>query len=69
MFIGSRDLQDPMDFERKLYVIRRLAEKKITPASKKWGRIYIASLSSHTIVYKGMLTATQIRHFYLTFPI
>lgn len=26
---------------------------------------YIASLSSHTIVYKGMLTATQIRHFYL----
>ena len=67
VFIGrSRDLQDPMDFERKLYVIRRLAEKKITPASKKMGSdFYIASLSSHTIVYKGMLTATQIRHFYL----
>lgn len=67
VFIGrSPELKDPMDFERKLYVIRRLAEKKITPVSKKMGSdFYIASLSSHTIVYKGMLTATQIRHFYL----
>ena len=67
VFIGrSPDLKDPMDFERKLYVIRRLAEKQITPASRRMGSdFYIASLSSHTIVYKGMLTATQIRHFYL----
>ncbi|HCJ90619.1 MAG TPA: glutamate synthase large subunit [Acidaminococcaceae bacterium] len=67
VFIGrSPDLKDQMDFERKLYVIRRLAEKQITPASKEMGTdFYIASLSSHTIVYKGMLTAAQIRHFYL----
>lgn len=67
VFIGRNpELKDDMDFERKLYVIRRLAEKRITPVSKKMGSdFYIASLSSHTIVYKGMLTATQIRHFYL----
>jgi glutamate synthase (NADPH) large chain len=67
VFIGrDPSLRDPMDFERKLYVIRRLAEKRITPQSKEMGSdFYIASLSSHTIVYKGMLTANQIRHFYL----
>ncbi len=62
----SRDLKTQMDFERKLYVIRRLAEKQITPASQKMGTdFYIASLSSRTVVYKGMLTSTQLRHFYL----
>ena len=67
VFIGrAPSLRNDMDFERKLYVIRRLAEKRITPRSRKMGSdFYIASLSSHTIVYKGMLTSTQIRHFYL----
>ena len=55
-----------MDFERKLYIIRRRAEKKIIPLSEGMGTdFYIASLSSKTIVYKGMLTSDQMRHFYL----
>ena len=62
----NRNLKAPMDFERKLYVIRRLAEKKITPESQAMGSdFYIASLSSRTVVYKGMLTSVQLRHFYL----
>lgn len=67
VFIRRSDaLKTQMDFERKLYSIRKLAEKKIVPASQEKGSdFYIASLSSRTIVYKGMLTSVQLRHFYL----
>ncbi|MGC7872807.1 glutamate synthase large subunit [Desulfosporosinus sp. SYSU MS00001] len=59
-------ITDQMDFERKLYVIRKRAEKVIVPMCEdKGGTFYIASLSSKTIVYKGMLTAEQLRNFYL----
>ena len=62
----SPDTGSQMDFERKLYIIRKLAEKAIVPASQEQGTdFYIASLSSRTIVYKGMLTSMQLRHFYL----
>ena len=54
------------EFERKLYIIRKLAEKRIIPLSKELSSdFYIASLSSKTIVYKGMLTPGQLRDFYL----
>src|SRR6266508_2615842 len=45
-------------FERKLYVIRRIVELAIGPD------FYAPSFSSRTIVYKGMLKAPQLRHFY-----
>ena len=67
VFIGkSDDIAEGMDFERKLFVIRKLAEKTIVPMSEeKGGNFYVASLSSKTIVYKGMLTASQLRTFYI----
>src|SRR5688572_3714051 len=43
----------PSAFERKLYVIRKLIEL----AAKD---LYICGLSSKTLIYKGMLTASQI---------
>ena len=53
------------DFERKLYVIRRLAEKRVSRSVLPGrGHFYIASLSSRTIVYKGMLNAEQLGAFY-----
>jgi glutamate synthase (ferredoxin) len=57
---------DDMDFERRLYVIRKRAENAIRyhpdfPAGKSF---YICSLSSRTIVYKGMLTPEQVEQFY-----
>jgi glutamate synthase (ferredoxin) len=56
---------DPMAFERKLYVIRRLVEKKVSRSSIP-GRthFYVPSLSYKTVVYKGMLNAGQLREFY-----
>ncbi|MGH2936147.1 MAG: glutamate synthase subunit alpha, partial [Gaiellaceae bacterium] len=41
--------------ERKLYVIRRVAES---------ANVVVPSLSSRTLVYKGMLTAPQLACFY-----
>ncbi len=59
-------LSEEIDFERKLYTIRKRAEKVIIPMCEdKGGTFYIASLSSKSIVYKGMLTAEQLRNFYL----
>ena len=45
-------------FERKLYVIRRVAELAAGPD------LVIPSLSSRTIVYKGMLTPRQLIGYY-----
>ncbi|HLW96158.1 MAG TPA: hypothetical protein VKS25_12335, partial [Solirubrobacteraceae bacterium] len=60
LFIGAGPAHDTDQdaFERKLYVIRRLAEKAFED------RMYIASCSSRTVVYKGMLIAYQLDYFY-----
>lgn len=66
VFIGkSAALKDELSFERKLYVIRSRAENQIRYAQKEEERFfYLASLSSRTIVFKGMLTADQVGTFY-----
>jgi len=63
VFIGaSDDIQDDLAFERKLYIIRKQVEQW---ASEQELRFYFASLSSRTIVYKGLLTPQQVDTFYL----
>ena len=53
------------DFERKLFVIRRQAEKNFGAwSSDDTSQFYISSLSSRTIVYKGLLTGTQLNRFF-----
>ena len=51
-----------LDFERRLYLARRIIEKK---AMENNSRLYFCSFSSKTIVYKGMLVSTQVRNFFL----
>jgi len=54
------------EFERKLFVILKRAEQAIRFCeSDKDSYFYFASLSSKTIVYKGMLTPDQVNRFYL----
>ncbi|TXC93107.1 glutamate synthase large subunit [Metabacillus litoralis] len=63
VFIGANDnIQDNISFERKLYVIRKQAENW---ARERELRFYFTSLSSSTIVYKGLLTPEQVDAFYL----
>ncbi len=64
IFVARGDL-DPAGFERKLYVIRRLAERALAEDGE--GRpsgFYVVSLSARTTVYKGMLIGTQLPVFY-----
>ncbi|MFZ5626173.1 MAG: glutamate synthase large subunit [Bacillota bacterium] len=61
-----RPQSDRMAFERKLYVIRKRAEKEIRHGGHPGGKyFYFASLSASTIVYKGMLTPEQVDRFYI----
>ncbi|MGQ0792932.1 MAG: glutamate synthase large subunit [Deltaproteobacteria bacterium] len=58
-------IKDDMAFERKLYVIRKRAEKAIRYSGLTGGsHFYISSLSYKTVVYKGMLTADQVPEYY-----
>ncbi|MFC7442522.1 glutamate synthase large subunit [Laceyella putida] len=59
VFIGNKEGLDPLSFDRKLYVIRKLMEKE---AGEDF---YTATMSSRTIVYKGLLTPAQLGEFYL----
>ena len=64
LFLGRGPFEGDA-LERKLYVIRRLAEKKVA----SWhdvdaSQFYIPSLSGRTIVYKGLLTGSQLPQFY-----
>ena len=62
----SADIDDEEAFERKLYLIRKIAEKRLRYApDAKPGDFYAASLSCRTIVYKGMLLSRQVAQLYL----
>ncbi|MFH1360656.1 MAG: glutamate synthase large subunit [Candidatus Omnitrophota bacterium] len=50
--------------ERKLYVTRKQVEQRIEKTLSLGDRFYIVSLSSRTIVYKGMMMGEQISSFY-----
>jgi len=55
---AAHQIVDQEAFERKLYVIRRVIERAA-------GRdLALPSFSSRTIVYKGMLTAPQLPHYF-----
>jgi glutamate synthase (NADPH) large chain len=58
---GSVDVES---FERRLYVVRRRIENAIEELFPGGESLYIASLSSRTVVYKGLLIPYQIPLFY-----
>jgi glutamate synthase domain-containing protein 2/glutamate synthase domain-containing protein 1/glutamate synthase domain-containing protein 3 len=55
---ASDEIEDQGTFERKLYVIRRVIELAAGT------ELALPSLSSRTIVYKGMLTAPQLPRYF-----
>ena len=67
IFIGrAATLKDEAAFERKLYVIRKRIEYAIAKSSHaERSLFYIPSLSSRTMVYKGMLTPDQVERLFL----
>ncbi|MDQ6962619.1 MAG: glutamate synthase large subunit [Mariprofundaceae bacterium] len=56
---------DQVSFERKLFVIRKVAENRIIKkALNDPAAFYMASFSSRTIVYKGMFLSHQLGDYY-----
>ena len=52
-----KELKKGLDFDRKLYIARRIFEQSNDDT-------YVVSLSSRTIVYKGMFLVGQLRSFF-----
>lgn len=52
-----KDVKKGLDFDRKLYIARRVFEQSNE-------NTYVVSLSSRTIVYKGMFLVSQLRLFF-----
>ncbi|MBV9466447.1 MAG: glutamate synthase large subunit [Solirubrobacterales bacterium] len=55
---AAEELDSQEEFERKLYVIRRVIEREAGPD------LALPSFSSRTMVYKGMLTAPQLPRYF-----
>src|SRR5438094_6215545 len=53
---------DPHDWEHRLYLARRSAEREADASAV---RLYIPSCSSRTVVYKGLMAGTRIADFYI----
>ncbi len=66
IFIGRGvDCPDQDAFERKLFVIRKQVENAVRDSNLTQGHcFYVPSLSTRTLVYKGMLLANQVGQFY-----
>nr|WP_120492618.1 glutamate synthase large subunit [Corynebacterium lactis] len=58
-----------IDLDRKIFFLRKRCERELGDRGAGEGSggdtVYFASLSSRTIVYKGMLTTPQLSNFYL----
>ena len=56
---------DRKTLEDKLYLIRKAIERKVLDSSiSDKGGCYVASLSTRTVVYKGMLSTMQLRDYF-----
>ncbi|MEO5354998.1 MAG: glutamate synthase large subunit [Magnetococcus sp. XQGC-1] len=68
VFIGQGITPDEVDelwFERKLFIIRRRIEHALLGYSKEEVKsFHIASMSSRTLLYKGMFLAEQVAAYY-----
>jgi glutamate synthase domain-containing protein 2/glutamate synthase domain-containing protein 1/glutamate synthase domain-containing protein 3 len=68
IFIGHESVMTQDQFERKLYVLRKRFEAAVAAEAEELpnrGVFSVPSLSSRTIVYKGLLLAPQIANFYV----
>jgi glutamate synthase (NADPH) large chain len=65
----GKNIEDQDAFERKLLAIRKQTQNPLAALEKKHGikgltELYMPSLSTRTVVYKGLLLAGQVGSFY-----
>ncbi len=58
--------EDKADLERRSYLVRRRIERALaaSPALEGASPLYVVSLSTRTLVYKGLLSSPQLRHYF-----
>ncbi len=61
LFVSSPGGESGLDLDRRTYVARKRTEHELSGELES----YFSSLSSRTIVYKGMLTTPQLSQFFL----
>ncbi len=62
LFVKSGSSRDVFDFERKLFLARRAAEKALADVDTAF---YVCSLSARVILYKGLVMPAALPKFYL----
>jgi len=62
ILIAGKEGMNEVDFERKLFLIRRCIEKEVF--SRAIHDFYICSLSGRSVIYKGLFKAEQLTEFY-----
>ncbi|MDA3928368.1 MAG: glutamate synthase large subunit [Prolixibacteraceae bacterium] len=66
VFIKSKIKREQDTLERKLYVVRKLSEHEVLNSKLKHKKaFYFPSLSTKTMIYKGMLTPDQVPAYFL----
>ncbi|MCA9531312.1 MAG: glutamate synthase large subunit [Myxococcales bacterium] len=66
LFVGASEGVDRDDFERQLFIIRKAAGSSLRSDAvlREADKVYVCSLSTKLIVYKGMLTPGQLLPFF-----
>ena len=66
LIVGADEGLDQATFDRKLFIIRKLASHKLRDESKfkEALQFYICSLSTRIIIYKGMLMPSQVMPYF-----
>ncbi len=66
LFVGrGPQAEDEADFERRLYLARKTASSEIYALGPSGREFYSVSVSSRTIVYKGMVLVSQLPRYFL----
>ena len=66
IFVNVEDME-PQARERKLFILRKSMENAAREKGWKSDDFYVSSLSSCTVIYKGMFVAEQLAEFYEDF--
>ena len=62
--LASPDGLEIEDFERRLFVVRKVGTRRIRRSGLQSTGFHVCSLSARTIIYKGQLTPGQVPAFY-----
>ncbi|MCX5782548.1 MAG: glutamate synthase large subunit, partial [Elusimicrobia bacterium] len=67
VFVGkNKSIKDQIEFERKLYVLRKKIENAVESLNlKQKSFFYITNISSRTFLYKGLLKPDQLDQYFL----